>query len=92
LRQKELEINGKDFTDLEGFFDAIGRQLVDKNEWGKNWDALNDILCGGFIKTGYGEPFKLTWINSDVSRQVLEDNDDIIELIREHKHIDLELK
>jgi hypothetical protein len=67
-------------------------QLVENNEWGKNWNALNDILIGGFIKTEYGEPLKLIWLNSEMSRSRLEDFDDIVILIKEHNHIDLELK
>jgi RNAse (barnase) inhibitor barstar len=92
LRQKEFEIDGEEFSDLKGFYQVIGQQLVDKNEWGKNWNALNDILIGGFIKTEYGEPFKLIWKNSSISRQLLEDFSDIVELIKGHRHISLELK
>ncbi len=92
LQQKEFEIDGQKFSDLKGFFQAIGEQLVDENKWGKNWNALNDILVGGFIKTEYGEPFKLVWRNSTVSEQRLEDYNDIVELIKGHDHIDLELK
>lgn len=80
LRQKEFEIDGRKFSDLKGFYQAIGKQLVDKNEWGKNWNALNDILIGGFIKTEYGEPFKLIWRNSDISRQKLEEYNDVVKI------------
>jgi RNAse (barnase) inhibitor barstar len=89
---KEFEIEGNDFGDLNSFFDAIGTQLVEKNEWGKNWNALNDILYGGFIKTEYEEPFKLIWNNSEVSKSRLKDFHDIVDLIKKHKHIELILK
>jgi RNAse (barnase) inhibitor barstar len=92
LDQKVFEIDGTDFSDLKGFYNSIGQQLVDQNKWGKNWNALNDILKGGFIKTEYGEPFKLIWKNSEISKSNFEDYKDIINLIRENDHIDLELK
>jgi RNAse (barnase) inhibitor barstar len=92
IEQKRFEIDGKNFTDLKGFYNSIGDQLVENNEWGKNWNALNDILLGGFIKTEYAEPFILTWKNSDLSKINLEDFEDIVKLIRQHEHIELELK
>jgi RNAse (barnase) inhibitor barstar len=92
LEQKVFKIDGDNITDLKGFYDAIGNQLVEKNEWGKNWDALNDILYGGFIKTEYCEPFKIIWLNSKMSKSRLRDFEDIVKLIKEHDHIDLELK
>lgn len=92
LEQKTFEIDGQDFNNLKEFFNVIGQQLVEGNEWGRNMNALNDILKGGFIKTEYGEPIRLIWRNSDISKQRLVDFDDIIELIKEHDHVDLELK
>lgn len=92
LKQKAFEIDGLDFNNLKEFFNAIGQQIVEKNDWGKNWNALNDILVGGFVKTEYGEPIKIIWKNSDVSRQRLVDYSDIVELIKKHDHIDLQLE
>jgi RNAse (barnase) inhibitor barstar len=63
-----------------------------KKKWGKNWNAFNDILKGGFVKTEYEEPFRLTWKNSHVSRNRLEDFNDIVDLIGSHKHIELVLQ
>lgn len=92
LEQKEFVVDGKDFSNLIEFYDCIGSQLVQNNAWGKNWDALNDILRGGFVNTEYGEPFILTWNNSRISESQLENYSDIIGLIREHKQIELRLK
>lgn len=92
IEQKKFEIDGKDFDDLKGFYNSIGNQLVENNEWGKNWNALNDILYGGFIKTEYGEPFILIWKNLDLSKVKLTDFKDIVGLIKQHEHIELELK
>jgi len=89
IEKKEFAIDGKDFSDLKGFYNAIGKELVENNKWRKNRDAFNDILRGGFIKTEYGEPFKLIWKNANVSCANLEDFDYIINLIGEHSHIEL---
>ena len=47
---KVFEIDGNDFNDLNSFYDTIGTQIVENNEWGKNWNALNDILYGDSSK------------------------------------------
>ena len=87
--QKEFIIDGKEFEDLKGFYNSIGSQLTESNDWGKNWNALNDILYGGFVKTEYCEPFKLIWKNSKLSEERLgQDNKDIVSLIMEHDHIE----
>jgi RNAse (barnase) inhibitor barstar len=92
IEQKEFDIDGNNFTDLKGFYNAIGNQLVDKNDWGKNWNAFNDMLRGGFIKTEYGEPFILRWKNAEISKSKLEDFQDFIDLIKEQEHITLLLE
>jgi len=89
LEQKEFVINGEEFSDLKGFYDCIGKLLVEKNDWGKNWNAFNDILRGGFVKTESGEPIKLIWQNSKISESKLNDYKDIIDLIKEYEHIEL---
>jgi len=89
---KRFELDGNDFNNLTDFFSNIGNLLVENNDWGRNWDALNDILDGGFLKTEYKEEFELIWFNSDKSKTKLIDFKDIVKLIKEHKHIKLELK
>ena len=42
------EIDGTRFHTLEEFFDEIGTVLIPGSEWGRNLDAFNDILRGGF--------------------------------------------
>jgi hypothetical protein len=49
LAQKHVyEIDGAAFSSLEGFFDEVSRKLIPDAIWGKNLDAFNDILRGGF--------------------------------------------
>lgn len=66
---------------------------------GRNLDAFNDVLRGGFGVTEYEEPFLLIWHNSEKSRKDLSraesgepDFDVIIRLIESHQHITLELR
>jgi RNAse (barnase) inhibitor barstar len=64
-----VEIDGARFDNLEGFWDEVSRQLIPGAEWGRNLDAFNDILRGGF-----GTPegaFVLRWTNSQQSRVAL---------------------
>ena len=89
---KTFVLDGNDFDTLRGFFDCIGELLVENNTWGKNMNAFNDILWGGFVNTDYEEPFILLWKNSDVSSVQLHDFGDIIDTIIDHKHIKLILE
>ncbi len=61
------EIDGRDFSTLEEFFDVIGHVLIPGATWGRNLDAFNDILRGGFGKSDRG--FVLRSKNSAISRQ-----------------------
>jgi RNAse (barnase) inhibitor barstar len=63
------EIDGTEFSSLEGFYDAVSTHLIPNAEWGKNLDAFNDILHGGFGTPPEG--FVIRWRNSQVSRERL---------------------
>lgn len=63
------EIDGRDFSTLEEYFDVISRVLIPGAWWGYNLNAFNDILRGGFGTPEGG--FVLRWKNSDVSRKRL---------------------
>jgi RNAse (barnase) inhibitor barstar len=56
------EIDGARFSTLEAFFEEISHVLIPGAEWGRNLDALNDILRGGFGTPQGG--FTLNWKNS----------------------------
>ena len=64
-----LEIDGKRFDDLEGFWNEVSRQLIPGADWGRNLDAFNDILRGRFGTPEAG--FVLRWTNSERSRVAL---------------------
>ncbi|GHU82973.1 hypothetical protein AGMMS50284_5720 [Clostridia bacterium] len=38
---------------------------------GRNLDAFNDILRGGFGRHGYGEPIKIKWLCYEKSKRTL---------------------
>jgi RNAse (barnase) inhibitor barstar len=63
------EIDGSRFSTLEGFYEEISRVLIPGADWGRNLDAFNDILRGGFGTPDGG--FVLRWVNSGLSRERL---------------------
>jgi hypothetical protein len=64
----EFVLEGTSFDDLAGFFSAITRALG-VTGWGRNLDAFNDILRGGFGTPQGG--FILRWASSATSAQRL---------------------
>jgi hypothetical protein len=64
----EFVLDGASFDDLAGFFAAITRTLA-LASWGRNLDAFNDILRGGFGTPEGG--FILRWASSAISAQRL---------------------
>jgi RNAse (barnase) inhibitor barstar len=65
----EYVIDGARITSLETFYDEISRMLIPGYQWGRNLDAFNDILRGGFGTPGEG--FTLKWSHSAVSKETL---------------------
>jgi RNAse (barnase) inhibitor barstar len=65
----EFEFDGRDFATLDEFYEVIGRVLIPGVSWGRNLDAFNDILRGGFGTPEGG--FVLRWKNSATSREQL---------------------
>ena len=64
-----IEIDGKRFNSLDGFWDEISHYLIPGAYWGRNFDAFNDILRGGFGTPEGG--FTLRWVNFEISRETL---------------------
>jgi RNAse (barnase) inhibitor barstar len=70
---KSFIINGNNFSGLDGFFDEVEKVLTDgESGFGKNFDAFNDVLRGGFGKFEYAEEIELFWKNSRKSQNDLE--------------------
>jgi RNAse (barnase) inhibitor barstar len=66
---QRFEIDGARFHDLPGFFDEVIARLIPGSLWGRNLDAFNDILRGGFGTPDEG--FVLVWRNSSLSTERL---------------------
>ena len=66
---KTYSIDGERFSTLEEFYEEVTRVLIPNAQWGRNLDAFNDILRGGFGTPDDG--FILIWKNSEVSRKRL---------------------
>jgi len=64
-----LKIVGGNFATLEEFYDEVSRKLIPGTSWGRNLDAFNDILRGGFGTPERG--FILVWEASNLSRERL---------------------
>lgn len=65
----EVRIHGNQFSTLEEFWNEIERALIPGVAWGRNLDAFNDILSGGFGTPEGG--FIMRWQGSSLSRQRL---------------------
>jgi RNAse (barnase) inhibitor barstar len=61
-----LIIDGAAFDTLEGFFQHFSEIALDGGSWGRNLDAFNDVLRGGFGTPEGG--FILEWRNHALSR------------------------
>jgi RNAse (barnase) inhibitor barstar len=66
MSKKIYEIDGEQFSNLEEFWDEISEKIIPDVYWGRNLDAFNDILYGGFGTPEEG--FILIWKNSQVSK------------------------
>lgn len=68
--KETYEIDGNNFSDLEGFYTEFHiKVLKGQATWGKNLDAFNDVLSGGFGTPAEG--FVLVWDNSEISKDML---------------------
>ena len=67
--KKVYEIDGAEFESLELFYDFFSAKLIPNAIWGRNLDALNDVLRGGFGTPEEG--FILRWKNAELSKERL---------------------
>ncbi len=65
----EFVLDGSRITSLEAFYDEISRALIPGVSWGRNLDAFDDILSGGFGTPDEG--FIIIWSNSTISKEKL---------------------
>ena len=73
-----IEIDGATFSTLEEFFQHFSERALDGKPWGRNLDAFNDVLRGGFGTPEGG--FRLIWRNHTVSRERLGHPETVLQL------------
>ena len=73
MYKEKIVIDGDSFSTLDSFYDEVERKLTKDLDWniGRNLDAFNDILNGGFGVFDYEEPAVIIWRNSEKSRREL---------------------
>ncbi|PIA77435.1 Barstar (barnase inhibitor) [Gaetbulibacter sp. 4G1] len=88
-----IEINGNKFSNIKGFYQEIESKMTFGLSWkiGRNLNAFNDVLYGGFGVHNVDEKYILKWHRSEKSKSELKYFDRIIEIIKEHKNIELQL-
>jgi len=85
-------IDGAAFSDLEGFYDEIEAQLLDGASWGRDLDALDDLLHGNVGPVP--ADFRIVWEHTDLSHRRLDATgagsfDALVRLISAHANVEL---
>ncbi|MFY4257087.1 barstar family protein [Achromobacter xylosoxidans] len=81
----ELIIDGSRITSEEDLHDVISNGLALPNWYGRNLDALWDVLTGMVER-----PLKVIWLNSEQSKKTLPRYEQILSLFREVELQDLQ--
>jgi RNAse (barnase) inhibitor barstar len=89
---KTIQLDGNKFDDLSGFYNEVKENFCpDLDGFGRNLDAFDDVLYGGFGVYGYEEKIKVIWINSQKSMNDLGYDATMAKLIEwsksEHPHV-----
>src|ERR1700754_3617587 len=103
MNRKTIVWDANRFSDLASFYQEVENTCTNDLGWsiGRNLNAFNDVLRGGFGVHDYEEPIQLIWLNSDKSRKDLGGAENhtgqtlfeiIIDIIRAHGHIELHLE
>jgi RNAse (barnase) inhibitor barstar len=71
--KKTIVLNGSNISSLDSFYDEAESKLTKDLGWktGRNLNAFNDVLRGGFGVYEYEEPIRLIWQNSNESKEKL---------------------
>jgi RNAse (barnase) inhibitor barstar len=85
------EIDGQRIGSIADFYDQIDAQLLSGTCWGRNLDAFNDILWGGFGPLP--ERFTLVWRSAADSHVGLWAAlfDKLVNIVHQHENVTLEL-
>jgi hypothetical protein len=68
--RKTILLNANRFSTLASFYQEVENTCTKDLGWsiGRNFDAFNDVLRGGFGVHDYEEPVQLIWLHSDKSQ------------------------
>ena len=82
MNRKKFVLDGLNFNSLDSFYDEVEKVLTKNLDWkiGRNFNALDDILWGGFGAFEDEEPIDLIWKNSNKSKDDLGYHETIREL------------
>jgi len=98
MSSKTFTIDGNNFSDMPGFYNEVEKVLTKDLNWkiGRNLNAFNDVLWGGFGRFENEESIILIWKNSEKSRKelgVANDGESFFEIltgyIKKKPHIQL---
>ncbi len=96
--EKWVLFDGRKIHCIDDLYDQAEQQLTDCSDdfkFGRNLDAFNDLLWGGFGVHEYGDPLHIVWIFADESRRALGNElyQTIISIIQDHetgnKHLEI---
>ena len=89
-QRQKFTIDGRRFSNMAGFYDEVERVFTSGLDWkiGRNLNAFNDILRGGFGRHEYGQPIHIQWLAYEKSVRNLgkETMDTIVEIILDTDH------
>lgn len=70
MATRTIVLDGMEIFNLSSFYDEVESKLTKDLGWdmGRNLDAFNDVLRGGFGVFDYDEPVQLVWQHSSESR------------------------
>ena len=78
-----VELDGAAMPDLAAFYDQVGERIIPGASWGRNLDAFDDILRGGFGTPDDG--LTIVWHDAAAARRSLgTDFTTLVEIIHEH--------
>ena len=90
--RKIFTLDGHIMETKDGFYDEVERVLCPEIDYfGRNWDAFNDILRGGFGSFDYGEDITIEfkhkkWVEKHLGSVFFEMFEDIM---KDHDHVHL---
>ena len=86
-----ITIDGNNMANKDKFYDEVNAKIANNFDgFGRNLDAFNDILRGGFGVFEDDDKVILKWKNFAKAKSTLAGlMEDILEIIGEHEHITL---